>query len=149
MSMVVLASMVDDGKPVRTLLTALSWRLHAAGVAVFNPSGIYDSADTAVTWKVLPGEPDRVLALNVYSLEESPNPADSTRVFRVQLRGRSGGDPVAVDDLLDAAHTALEAHHAEWSGLRIDRSHRISVAQMGADSNRRQERADNYEIRTH
>ena len=135
--------------PERALLTAISQRLVTVGLAAFNADGAYTAGQTGITWKVMPAAPDRVLALNVYDIDVPADPADPARVYYVQVRDRAPEqDPAAVDDLMHAAFLALESHRTVWSGVRINRCHRTLVAPMGADSNRRQERADSYEIYT-
>lgn len=128
--------------------TAIAQRLAEQGVGVFRASGAYTAGETGITIKAVPQSPDRIVAVTVYDVDEDPDPASTWQTFTVQVRYRAGKYPTDVDDLADAAHTALTVHHQTWGAVRVDRCHRQSFIPIGADANGRQERTDNYRLVT-
>ncbi|GMA31602.1 minor capsid protein [Litorihabitans aurantiacus] len=129
------------------VLTAAAGRLAAAGVADYEPDGVYPSGATGVVLKNMPTGPDRVVVLNAYQPGGTPDPNDPVETVMLQLRTRGiAYPPTDVDDLAEAAVAALSGHRAVWPGLYVSRSYRISSAQLGADQNRRQERTDNLHL---
>lgn len=131
------------------VLEATAARLAAAGVAEYNPAGVYDAGATGITLMAVPTAPDRVLTLGVYDIDDDPNPADTVRTFLLQVRTRGlAYPPTDVHDLAESAKAALTVHHAQWGPLAVDRCYRTSMIPLGADANRRQERTDNYRLTT-
>lgn len=132
------------------VLEAAAHRLAEDGVAQYNPAGTYPAAATGITLKSVPTAPDRVLTLEVYGIDESPDPADDVQHYMLQVRTRGRGfPPTDVDDLAELARDALTVHHDTWpGGLHVDRCRRVSTIPLGADANRRQERTDNYRLTT-
>ena len=128
--------------------TAIAQRLAEQGVGTYRPTGVYTAAETGITIKAVPQSPDRIIAITVYDVDEDPDPTNPWQAFIVQLRYRAGKYPTDVDDIADAAHTALTVHHQTWGTVRVDRCHRQSFIPIGADANGRQERTDNYRLVT-
>lgn len=133
--------------PTKLVAEAAARRLAEAGVAVWNPTGMYTADQKAITIKAVPQDPDQVIALTVYSKQRSPNPDLTDEVVMLQVRVRAGRYPTDVDDLADAADVALSGHHLEWPGLTVARAHRVSYMPLGPDSNGRHETTMNYELR--
>ncbi|MDO5500422.1 MAG: minor capsid protein [Propionibacteriaceae bacterium] len=131
---------------VTKILLALARFLDAEGVGVFKISTPYVATDTAITLKRLPASPDQAISVTLYDHEDAAyGLADAWA--RVQLRFRAPGPVTAVDDLADAAHAVLnDRHNFDMGGVRVSRARRLNVAPMGQDANRREERADNYEL---
>lgn len=133
--------------PATALYTALAERLHAAGVATWNPAGVYTPGQTGITLAVMPTAPDRAVVLTVYERDEHTDPALTDERVRVQVRVRTAkGRPDGADTLAEAVHAVLRAHHVTWSGVLITRVHRVSYLPLGLDSNGRPEVSMNYEL---
>lgn len=127
---------------------AVAQELAAAGVGTWDPDGAYTAGQTAITLKAVPENPDTVIAVTVYNVDEDADPGSVVQAWSVQIRTRAPGRPDAVDNLADDAHDVLETHHAQWPGAFVQRSHRHNFAPLGPDANRRHERVDNYRIIT-
>lgn len=134
----------------RQVLEAAAQRLAAHGVADYNPAGAYPADVTGITLMAVPTTPDRVLTLEVYDVDDSPDPSDDVAHYMLQVRTRGlPSPPTDVHDLAESARDALTVHHDTWpDGLHVDRCYRISTIPLGADANRRQERTDNYRLTT-
>lgn len=132
------------------VLTGLAAFLDSEGVGTWRGDGTpYSPGETAVTLKRLPTSPDAAIAIASYDVEDGTD--QPVHRVLVQLRFRAGGSRTAVDDLADAAKTVLHMRHRYDlpGGVRVQRSRRLSVADLGTDDNRREERADNYELILH
>ncbi|MEV8029268.1 minor capsid protein [Cellulosimicrobium funkei] len=128
---------------------AVAQQLAAAGVGTWNPDGVFTAGQTAITLKQVPTNPDRVISVTVYNVNEDPDPRSVTQAWSVQVRTRAPGIPDEVDELADDVHEALECHHTQWpEGVFVQRAHRHNFAPLGPDGNRRHERVDNYRIIT-
>jgi hypothetical protein len=128
---------------VSEVLLGLAEFLHDEGVAVWRPTTGYLAAERAITIKELPAAPDAAVALSAYGVTDDVVLPDVE--VRVQLRFRSGGSRTAVDDFADDAFDVLHGRHGFTLGtLRVHQARRLSSLPLGADDNRRHERADNY-----
>lgn len=134
--------------PVKTVLHAAAQQLAITGVGTYKPDGIYTTGETGIILKATPPTPDRVVTLNAYIPGgDNPNPGAVTDEVMLQIRTRGlANPPTDVDDLAEAAVTALVGHHLSWPGLTVQRVHRLSTLPLGADQNRRQERTDNLRL---
>lgn len=129
-----------------TLTLELCRHLHTLGAGIFNETTPYAPTDHAITIKHLPTSPDHALAVAVYGVED-PVPGLVDVTVQVQLRFRAPGPVLAVDEWADRVHGLLQYRHGVVMGdLRVSRVRRLSVAPLGQDANRREERADNYEL---
>lgn len=136
-----------------TLLTSSVTRavmdhLSDSGIGQLAAVHAFAGALPGLTVRDLPASPDRIIAVTCYwqdHLLELP-----TSVVRVQVRCRgAAGRPLDADDLADAVFPLLHGvHHARWGGVEISRCRWVSSTPLGADSNNRPERTDNYEITT-
>lgn len=133
--------------PTHTILTAAAQQLAATGIGVYNATGVYKANETGIVLKNMPTEPDRVIVLASYSTGVPANPADPVRVVMLQVRTRGlAYPPTDVDDLAESAVAALTGHRLDWPGLHVQRADLTSSTPLGADGNRRQERADNLRL---
>lgn len=127
------------------LLTGLAGVLVTAGVATYRSDGSgYLPGETAITFALLPQQPDRCVTLSFYLASDQPVEALST--FGVQVRCRGNVEaPHDADDLADGVFQALQA----LSGVQLGTAWlvqilRVSAISMGQDSSVRFERSDNY-----
>lgn len=124
------------------LLTGLAELIDAAGLGVWSPTGDFTAGQTAITHKIMPSQPDRVIVLSPYTVENQIQ-GDTTQ--GVQVRTRAPGMPTAVDDLDDAIYQLL--HHLEglnFSAVRIGMVWRQSHGPLGRDDNNRWSNTANY-----
>ncbi|MFD7508121.1 minor capsid protein [Streptomyces sp. NPDC059853] len=130
------------------LLDGVARLLDAEGVGTYRPDGIYAAVDTAIVIADMPPDPDRVICLSAYPVEDSPALTDT--VTGVQVRTRASTDPRAVVDLDDQALDVLggSGPHA-WGAARVQLIYRQSAADIGADQLGRRERASNFYALAH
>ncbi|WP_405659726.1 minor capsid protein [Streptomyces sp. RK9] len=117
-------------------------------VASYRPDAVYSAGETAITDTVMPEQPDRIVCLTVYAIEESAALTDA--VFTVQVRTRAGPDPREVAALDEQVFTVLHGlRRLALPTARITLAHRVSAAPIGADALGRLERTSNYQLRGH
>lgn len=125
------------------LVTGIAERLDAAGVAKWDPAGIYQAADTAIVLKVMPSAPDRVLSLTVFPV--TADAGQSHVIVGVQVRARAGKDPRDVDDLTDLVYEQLHgAENVDLHGVLAAKVWLNSGGSLGQDGNGRWETSSNY-----
>ncbi|MEV0438945.1 minor capsid protein [Streptomyces spectabilis] len=133
---------------VAEVVAGLARLLAEHQVAAYRPDGVYAAGETALTDTVMPEQPDRVICLTVYAVEESPALTDCT--FAVQVRTRAGTDPREAAALDEAVFAVLHGlRHLDLPTVRITLVHRVSAASLGADPVGRFERTSNYRICGH
>lgn len=129
---------LDDVELTQEICTQLGgitgWEWRPTGPA-------YTSAEVGVFYGAIGTSPDRAVGVRVYG---STDTRDGPASRRVQVRFRGApGNPAGADDLAGQAFPVL-------TGLSrvggISGVSRLSMAPLGADSNRREERTDNYII---
>ncbi|MBF6460154.1 hypothetical protein IU433_14025 [Nocardia puris] len=134
--------MIDPGQ----FLDSFARHLDAAGLARYIPIGAYPPGTLpAITFTLLPPEPDAAVALTVY--DEVLDRDDHNPDIFVQLRWRTGGtDPRTTDAVADAATRHLhDARHVRLpDGPRILLCRRRIRGVTAPDSNGRYERADSF-----
>lgn len=126
------------------LVQGIAQHLHDVGAGTYRPSGGYQADDTAIVFGEPPSDPDRVIAITVYASDDEGQVPLSH--MRVQFMCR--GVP---NDVLDAGEvaglvfTAMQGlEHLQCGTAHINLSERISRITLGADTNQRQLRSDNY-----
>ncbi|MEN1976994.1 minor capsid protein [Cellulomonas olei] len=130
-------------------MRGVAQRLADSGLGVWSGDAPaeYGPNDTLITLLHLPEDPDAAIAVSLYDGDDElrlPNVG-----LLVQLLIRVPGPADAVADVAEAAFGVLHGvHHDTWGELRVQSARRISFAQLGADSNGRHERSDNYRIVT-
>lgn len=132
--------------PVSDVLVGLAEWMNAAELATWRPTGTYTAGEKAITLKSLPTEPDNAVAITVYDVDDDIVLPDVE--VMVQLRFRADATTrTGVDDFADSVFNALHgARNLPAGQLVIQLARRVSVAPLGADDNRREERADNYAL---
>lgn len=139
---------LGDGWTSR-LLTGCAEDLDAAGIGVWRPDGpAYAADETGILIRLIPQAPDRIVTLAAYPIGgEDPGMADHDTAIQFRLRGTT--DPRVCDDLADAVYDLLHGARAlTWGGIPIIRMRRQSYTSLGADSNGRWERSENYYLLT-
>lgn len=102
----------------------------------------YDSAEVCVFYGRIPEKPDVAAGVRVYGGTDDRFPALSWRRAQVRLRG-GRGDPAGADVLGGAVFRALQG----LAGVPgISDISRTSFAPLGADTNEREERTENFII---
>lgn len=127
-------------------LDGLAALIAEAGLAIYKPDGIYTAAETGLFFTVMPDEPDGVVCLTAYPVEDT----DLTdAITGVQVRMRAGRDPRAVDQLADDVFDLLHNRRGlALGGVQVALIWRQSQAPMGQDVHGRQEISANYYART-
>lgn len=135
------------------LVTGLAERIAAAGIAQWNPAGVYAATLTTpvITQRALPDRPDRAIAITAYNDTDTDDAGLSDVTALVQFRTRGTTDPRSVDDLADAVFDDL---HGAWgltlgtgpAAVHTSLIRRRSAALLGPDKHGRHERTDNYYV---
>ncbi|NRQ31279.1 hypothetical protein HII36_05430 [Nonomuraea sp. NN258] len=136
----------------RDLLTGFAVLLGEAGVADWNPNGIYADEQTAITIGGLPAKPDTAIALAVYGVGQDGDDVEQPdSAVQMQARFRAKTDPRLVDDLADDVFDAIHglANHTLSTGVHVLLARRTLVAPLGRDSSGRWERADSFDLMAH
>ena len=120
--------------------TAVCQLLHDFGVGVWSPTQAYLTTDVGVFYGPLGTLPDRAIGLTVYAATDDVETGLAHRYLQVRCRGAVGA-PNGADALADSAFAAL---HGLYQTSGIARITRTSTAYLGADTNGRTERTDNY-----
>ena len=119
-----------------------SFLLAGAGIATYEPTGVYAAGDTGITIGVMPDVPDRCLCLTPYAVEDTGT-TDVT--VGVQIRVRAGRDPRDAEQLGDAVYELLHnARGYQLGAAYVAVSWRQSQASLGQDEKGRTELAANY-----
>jgi hypothetical protein len=130
------------------LLVGVAQQIAAAGLGVYNPTGVYASTDTAIVFKNVPISPDRCIVLNVYGTGAPEDPQTAVSQLGLQVRCRGLANPVMdVNDLADSIFLLLQGQkHQQYGTVHANQIRRNSSVPIGQDSNKRQEHADNYYV---
>lgn len=128
------------------LLDGLASLIAEAGLALYKPDGVYGTAETGVFFTIMPDEPDGVVCLTAYPVQDT-NLTDTTT--GVQVRMRAGRDPRLVEQLADGVFDLLHNRRGDvLGGINVAVIWRQSQAPMGQDVHGRQEIAANFYART-
>ncbi|TMR97535.1 minor capsid protein [Nonomuraea basaltis] len=133
----------------RDLLTGVAELLAAAGVADWNPDGLYTPAQTALTIGGLPSSPDKAISLAVYGAGRGGDDVtEPDSNVQMQARIRGSDDPRVTDDLADDLFDELHglANVQLSTGVWLLLAQRRIVAPLDRDSSGRWGRADSYEL---
>lgn len=131
------------------LLTGIAAYLASKGRADWRPDGsVYLPTETALCLTRLPADPDRAVALSLYTID-----ADGTGnvLVGLQVRSRAGVDPDGVLSLADGIRYELDGLNAlDLGGVVVNHIfHRAGEdigADQGEDVNRRCQRVDNFYV---
>lgn len=126
------------------LLTALGEYLHAENVGRWlSGGGSYSPSDTALVVDTLPASPDKGIGMTLYPVEDKGT-TDSVIGLQLIVRG-SPNNRATVKDITDRAFDALHDLQAvTLGGIPVVRIWRQSGANLGPDSNNRQQASENY-----
>lgn len=134
---------------MRDVMVGIAGMLNTAGVGKFNPSGVYQTTDTGIIFKIMPdgtGVPDRVIVLNAFVLTADVSLPVDRVVLQVALRGVRN-NPLDVDDLGDQIFTVLHGATYQTFGSTVAAQILFSTSvPMGEDALTRSTRADRYFI---
>jgi hypothetical protein len=133
--------------PTSDMLDGLARMLDTAGVAVYRPSdgATYAADETAISFKDLPPDPDRVVVITPANTPAT-TPVITYGQRIVQLRFRGTAVATDVDDLADAAFVVLHgAADLTFGSVHVTQILRFSSIPLGMDEqDRRWQRSDNY-----
>lgn len=131
----------------RDVLTGWASEIAGAGIALWQPSGVYQTSDTAIFLKTMPDgdtDPDRCVVLNLIPLTDDIAAPAGQVMVQVAYRG-SRGDPADVDDLADSIFTLMQGRTNLLLGTtRVTQVTRKGSVPMGQDTQGRWTRADKY-----
>jgi hypothetical protein len=123
------------------LLTGIATDLNSQLIATFTGA---DGGN--VFFKELPPFPDVAVALTAYSSVDEPKIAASTVRVQFWFRG-AVDDSLSCDVMADAAFDYFQGlEDRTYGSVHVAQAFRVSSIQLGADSQRRHERSDNYEF---
>lgn len=126
-----------------TVVTSVNQILAAAGVGVWRPTGpAYLATEVGIVYGPLPAAPDRAIGVTCYTQTDNPENGLADRYVQVRCRGAKGL-PNGADLIADAVFAALHGIYRTHGFARVVRT---STAPLGADTNARQERTENYHI---
>ena len=125
-----------------TLVTTVNELLAAASVGTWRPGGGYTAGEIGLFYGPIGATPDRAIGVTCYTQTDDIETGRTDRYVQVRFRGHRGA-PNGADQLADAAFIAL---HGVYRTSGIARITRTSTAPLGADTNGRQERTDNYQL---
>jgi len=130
------------------LVTGWAEDMAAAGIGTWRPTGVYQAHETGILIRAVPPTPDRVVTLAAYPIG-SATPGLADHQVAVQIRIRAGADPRECDDLADAIWDRYDgASDLVWGGIPVVQIWRQSYTSLGADTNGRWERSENYYLDT-
>jgi hypothetical protein len=117
-----------------------------AGLGTFSPSGVYQTTDLAIYFKVMPDTPDRCIVLNWIPLTDEVNIPLGRGMLQIAARG-ARNNPIDVDNILDPVFDLLQNRLGDSFGTTtIVQCLRLGSVPMGQDSLVRYERADKYDV---
>lgn len=126
-----------------TVVTNVNEILAAANVGKWQPNGpAYLATEIGIFYGAIGATPNRAIGVTVYVQTDDVETERKDRYIQVRCRGNPGV-PNGADLIADAAFAAL---HGIYRTSGIARITRTSTAPLGADTNARQERVDNYEL---
>jgi hypothetical protein len=143
--------MTEPRAPDRDALeAALAARIAGAGLARYNPTGVYTPTGLpAVLFGKLPDKPDAAILINVYN-EDYSRDYGSPDLY-VQLRFRTPGQDKRTTNALAHSvflllHFDVDESNQVWSGLNILNCRRTIAGPVELDGNNRYSRPDSYRI---
>lgn len=127
------------------LLDGFATTIAAAGLASWNPTGVYTSGQTGIFRKILPADPDRAIALTLVNTDDDVTMPLGQKMLQVKGRGVPN-NPTDVDDLLDSIFDILHgATGLVFGGQTVIQCLRRVSVPMGMDeASHRWERLDQY-----
>ncbi|WP_267244349.1 minor capsid protein [Streptomyces sp. PR69] len=127
------------------LLEGLAELMDGGALGLYRPDDALPDGATAIVLGRMPPEPDRVIALNAYPVDDTEH---TDTVTGVQARMRAGLDLRQVDGLADSLFDLLHGRqHYVLRGIHVALSWRNSQAWIGQDAHGRMELTANYYFR--
>ena len=108
---------------------------------VWSPDTAAPAGRVAVFYGAIPDRPDAAVGVRVYGGSDDPLVYSPTRRVQLRIRGPRG-DPSGADALADLVFAALQGRQGEG----VSFAQRQSFGPLGADTNGREERSENYII---
>ena len=105
----------------------------------WSPGGPSPAGRVGVFYGAIPDNPDMAVGVRVYGGSDDPLTYSPQRRVQLLIRGPRG-DPSGADALADIAFAVLQGRQ----GGRISFMQRQSFGPLGADTNGREERSENY-----
>lgn len=129
------------------ILTGVAQLIAGAGIATWNPNGVYTLSQTGILMKIMAdgaGVPDRVVVLNLVPLTDDISLPLGRSMLQVAGRGIRN-QPLDVDALMDPIFDLLHGRTGDVFGtVTVVQMFRTSSVPMGEDALTRSERADKY-----
>lgn len=124
--------------------------LGAAGVGTWSATGAYTSGQTALVVGTLPQNPDRVVSLAAYGVDDDPSLSDTVQGLQVTTRW-GGQDPREVARLTSRVFDELHGLHdvTLLTGVFVVQCLRRSHTSIGEDSNGRWRTVQNFYCTVH
>lgn len=119
--------------------------LETLALGVWRDDGVYTAQETGIVMDVMPSEPDNVIVLTPYGVEDDPSLADN--VTGLQVRSRAAGrNPAAARKIGSDVFLALHGRTnlVLPTGLHVVQILRQSSVSDGQDENGRWTMIDNY-----
>lgn len=132
------------------LLTGLAVMLDDAGVGTWREGTAYQANEIAITLVEIPPDPERVICLTDYPLEDDPSLSEG--LVGVQVRTRGGRSPMVARALSDGVFDVLHGRRSIVFGegtafeVRVAHIYRNSATPIGPDSQGRHERSESYYV---
>lgn len=131
--------------PQNDVIDGIAQLIAGAGLATYNPVGVYTAGQTGILMKAVTPTPDRIVTLTAYQV--SDNVTLSETRFGVQVRLRGTADPRDVDELGDGIFSVLHGLTGVTFGtVFAEQILRQSSITLGQDASKRWERADAYYV---
>jgi hypothetical protein len=130
----------------RDLLTGIAQIIADSNIAVYNPTGIYQSTDTGIVFMTVPSTPDRAVMLWAVPLTDATVTPMGKTLVQVRVRGLPN-QPLDTEDLGDAIFDLLQGIRSHPLGsVNIIQMLRNSSIPNGQDSAKRFERIDHFYV---
>jgi len=127
---------------LRDIVVGVAQLIDGAGLAKFNPSGMYADSDTGIIFKVVPAKPDRVVILTAVPMSDDISMPLGQVMLQVRTRGLPN-NPLDVDDLGDSIFDLLQGRTGDVFGdTTVIQMRRTTSIPNGQDAAERFERVD-------
>jgi hypothetical protein len=128
----------------RDIVEGVAGLIVAAGIAVFNPSGVYADTDTGIVFKVVPAKPDRVVILTAVPMTDDVSMPLGQVMLQVRTRGLPN-NPLDVDDLASPIFDLLQGRtYDTFGGTTVVQYRRTTSIPNGQDAAERFEKIDQF-----
>lgn len=126
------------------VITGLAQLLDTLGIADYDPTGAYQTGDTAVVFKTMPADPDRVVCLTAYTYANMPDWAVDQIHVQIRCRG-ARNQATDADVLAGAVYDQLHGRSGfDLGAVHVDQMLQQSSVPMGIDDSDRWEQSANY-----